>query len=72
MTELLKSHDGARSACLHGAGYGTVSSAVFSLNFTTADFSWLSAEGPPCLTPYVDLASLLAPSLASPLVRNKV
>jgi hypothetical protein len=52
----LASHDGARAVCLHGDGYGTVSSALVVLPFE-GPAAWRFAPGPPCRTPFAPLAA---------------
>ena len=60
----LASHEGDRPVCKHGDRFGTVSSAIY-----VAGRKLLFAPGPPCRTPFMELASggaSAAPSPASP------
>lgn len=52
----LASHDGRRAVCLHGDGYGTVSSALVVLPFE-GPVAWRFAAGPPCRTPFAAVAA---------------
>ena len=63
MEELLTEHgDDHRAdldaACVHGAGYGTVSSSSVIV-WNTGDVLYRHASGPPCQTPRADLSPLL-------------
>jgi hypothetical protein len=48
----LASHEGDRPVCKHQAGFGTVSSAIYRAGGTL-----LFSPGPPCRTPYGEIAS---------------
>jgi hypothetical protein len=50
----LGSHEGARPVCKHGAGFGTVSSTIFSDG--PEGPRMLHAAGPPCTTPHLPVA----------------
>jgi len=45
--------------CVHGDGYGTVSSSIIALGSGKYRKMYLHAEGKPCLVPYHDHASML-------------
>jgi hypothetical protein len=52
----LASHEGGRPVCKHGDRFGTVSSAIY-----VAGRSFHFAPGPPCLTPYTEVATSSSP-----------
>ena len=43
--------------CIHSAGYGTRSATMLALGDGVIDY--LHADGPPCVTPFVDRKELL-------------
>jgi uncharacterized protein with NRDE domain len=46
------------AVCIHSAGYGTRSSTIFAAR-PGETLAYLHADGPPCVTPFVELGSLL-------------
>jgi hypothetical protein len=62
----LASHEGDRPVCKHHAGFGTVSSAIYRTGH-----SLLFAPGPPCRTPYREIATSASPGEGDPSTRPR-
>jgi uncharacterized protein with NRDE domain len=53
------SEPGTNTLCIHGDGYGTVSSSIVALGYGKYLNQYFHTEGKPCLSPYQDYSSLL-------------
>ena len=56
----LSRHDGEPAVCLHGDGFGTVSSTLLALDFSSSAALWRFWPGPPCRSSYTDVTALLS------------